>query len=143
MNISFWPRLTILDLIPCLLHSFMLLSYLEPKYTHIQWRKMIFCKFKFVIHISTASSVDCFMDICCLFSSEKVRLVQGLFTDLLQHLSEGKHPQSNIADGILFDIGASSMQFQDRRRGFGLKSKGPLDMRMSRCVYLFDALSYS
>lgn len=33
-------------------------------------------------------------------------------------------------DGILLDLGCSSMQFDDPSRGFAISHDGPLDMRM-------------
>lgn len=35
-------------------------------------------------------------------------------------------------DGVLFDLGASTMQFADPQRGFSFAVAGPLDMRMDR-----------
>jgi len=56
-----------------------------------------------------------------------VRLVRTSFADLDWIVRSSDLEQ---VDGILFDLGMSSMQLDDPSRGFAFRSDGPLDMRM-------------
>lgn len=56
-------------------------------------------------------------------------MVAGLFSDLASQLAERDIDQ---VDGVTFDIGVSSMQFDQGERGFSFQADGPLDMRMSQ-----------
>ncbi|MBX3704270.1 MAG: 16S rRNA (cytosine(1402)-N(4))-methyltransferase RsmH [Steroidobacteraceae bacterium] len=59
------------------------------------------------------------------FASEpRVRVEQARFSDL------GRLVAPRTAQGILFDLGVSSPQLDDPRRGFSFLRDGPLDMRM-------------
>jgi 16S rRNA (cytosine1402-N4)-methyltransferase len=42
----------------------------------------------------------------------------------------GEHVKPASVDGILADFGASSLHFDEARRGFSFQADGPLDMRM-------------
>lgn len=53
----------------------------------------------------------------------------GRFSELADLLSPLGYGFESV-DGILFDFGCSSMQFDRAERGFALSKNGPLDMRM-------------
>lgn len=58
---------------------------------------------------------------------EKVTIVPGNFSELATHLN--RLGISKI-DGIIFDLGVSSMQLDFAEKGFSFMREGPLDMRM-------------
>lgn len=55
----------------------------------------------------------------------------GKFSDL-PHLLAAQGVKKQTIDGILFDFGCSSMQFDEADRGFSISKNGPLDMRMNK-----------
>jgi 16S rRNA (cytosine1402-N4)-methyltransferase len=60
---------------------------------------------------------------------DRVRFVHANFDDLEDVVrSEGRYPVS----GVLYDLGVSSMHFDDAERGFSYQHDAPLDMRMDR-----------
>lgn len=56
---------------------------------------------------------------------DRLRLVEGTFGEM-DTLIEGP------VDGVVLDIGVSSMQIDRAERGFSFQADGPLDMRMSQ-----------
>ncbi|NDJ78100.1 MAG: 16S rRNA (cytosine(1402)-N(4))-methyltransferase RsmH [Chloroflexi bacterium] len=59
---------------------------------------------------------------------ERATLVHGSYVDLPQHVTAWRGAARPV-DGILLDLGLSSMQVEDAARGFAFRHDGPLDMR--------------
>ena len=55
----------------------------------------------------------------------EITLLQASFAEI------GRRFPPAVADGILADLGVSSLQFGDPARGFSFQAEGPLDMRMN------------
>ena len=55
----------------------------------------------------------------------EIELIHASFAEI------GDKVERGTADGILADVGVSSMQFDDATRGFSFQAEGPLDMRMN------------
>lgn len=62
-------------------------------------------------------------------SGGALRLIGGRFSELDSHVRALGHEK---VDGVVLDIGVSSMQLDQAERGFSFRHDGPLDMRMEK-----------
>ncbi len=67
---------------------------------------------------------------------ERCHLARGSFSQMAQY---AKKIGWRGVDGVLLDLGISSLQLDDPRRGFAFRNDGPLDMRMDRRAELTAA----
>ena len=69
-------------------------------------------------------------------ASERLRPFEGSFKLINKNFKYLKEILKDIgvnkANGIIFDLGISSIQMEAWQRGFSIKNDGPLDMRMDR-----------
>lgn len=77
-----------------------------------------------VVAIDRDSSVQPFADALATEFPSRFSFVAGAFADL-DELADGP------VDGVVLDIGVSSMQLDQAERGFSFMREGPLDMRMA------------
>ena len=68
-----------------------------------------------------------------LSNFDNVVLIHDNFKNVGMHLDMMEIPK---IDGILFDLGVSSMQIDKEERGFSYSKDGPLDMRMNQDAML-------
>lgn len=60
----------------------------------------------------------------------RLTIVESRFGDM-DAIAEELGPDLGRVDGVVLDIGVSSMQLDEAERGFSFQADGPLDMRMS------------
>ena len=60
---------------------------------------------------------------------DRFQFIEGCFGDMCAHLPAA---DDDAINGVILDLGVSSMQIDEAARGFSFRHDGPLDMRMSQ-----------
>ena len=93
-----------------------------------------------ILAIDRDSNVKPFADQLLLEYPNRFKFEYGNFSDIINIMAKNN---VNKVDGLIIDLGVSSMQLDDRERGFSFDSDARLDMRMDRNISLtaFDVVN--